>query len=201
MFQSPSQYWNTTFETRYACSRLVVSWHWVIVSFFTILCFDILILLLYYSFVLWRYCQGTGTIAASLLLLLEEEDAFWMMATIVEDLLPASYYSSTLLGNIQLQLYNKRYIEGVIAHNKLIYLTGIQADQRVLRTLVSNYLPGIDRSCSGSAWYRIKFDIPTLVPDFVRICCTHENIATYMGYVPFRWLYSFISSYTWNAKN
>lgn len=36
--------------------------------------------------------------AASLLLLLEEEDAFWMMATIVEDLLPASYYSSTLLG-------------------------------------------------------------------------------------------------------
>lgn len=38
--------------------------------------------------------------AASLLLLLEEEDAFWMMATIVEDLLPASYYSSTLLGNI-----------------------------------------------------------------------------------------------------
>jgi len=36
--------------------------------------------------------------AASLLLLLEEDDAFWMMATIVEDLLPASYYSSTLLG-------------------------------------------------------------------------------------------------------
>jgi len=39
-------------------------------------------------------------IAASLLLLLEEEDAFWMMCTIVEDLLPASYYSSTLLGKI-----------------------------------------------------------------------------------------------------
>ncbi|XP_046818456.1 small G protein signaling modulator 3 homolog isoform X1 [Vespa velutina] len=64
------------------------------------------------------YCQGTGIIAASLLLLLEEEDAFWMMATIVEDLLPASYYSATLLG--------------------------IQADQRVLRTLVANYLPDID---------------------------------------------------------
>ncbi|XP_011310920.1 small G protein signaling modulator 3 homolog [Fopius arisanus] len=64
------------------------------------------------------YCQGTGTMAASLLLLLEEEDAFWMMATIVEDLLPASYYSSTLLG--------------------------VQADQRVLRTLIANYLPDID---------------------------------------------------------
>lgn len=43
--------------------------------------------------------------AASLLLLLEEEDAFWMMATIVEDLLPASYYSSTLLGNTFCQSY------------------------------------------------------------------------------------------------
>ena len=57
---------------------------------------------MYNLFILQRYCQGTGTIAASLLLLLEEEDAFWMMATIVEDLLPASYYSSTLLGNILL---------------------------------------------------------------------------------------------------
>ncbi|OXU22236.1 hypothetical protein TSAR_016879 [Trichomalopsis sarcophagae] len=66
------------------------------------------------------YCQGTGTIAASLLLLLEEEDAFWMMATIVEDLLPASYYSSTLIG--------------------------IQADQRVLRTLVANFLPDMDQA-------------------------------------------------------
>ncbi|XP_053694726.1 small G protein signaling modulator 3 homolog isoform X1 [Sabethes cyaneus] len=64
------------------------------------------------------YCQGTGVIAASLLLLLEEEDSFWMMATIVEDLLPASYYSSTLLG--------------------------IQADQRVMQTLIGNYLTAVD---------------------------------------------------------
>lgn len=66
------------------------------------------------------YCQGTGMITASLLLLLEEEDAFWIMVAIVEDLLPASYYSSTLIG--------------------------IQADQRVLRTLISNYLPDIDET-------------------------------------------------------
>lgn len=66
------------------------------------------------------YCQGTGVIAASLLLYLEEEDSFWMMATIVEDLLPASYYSSTLLG--------------------------IQADQRVMQTLISNYLSVVDET-------------------------------------------------------
>lgn len=64
------------------------------------------------------YCQGTGVIVASLLLFLEEEDCFWLMATIVEDLLPASYYSSSLLG--------------------------IQADQRVLQTLISNYLSTVD---------------------------------------------------------
>lgn len=64
------------------------------------------------------YCQGTGVIAASLLLFMEEENAFWMLATIVEDLLPASYYSSTLLG--------------------------IQADQRVLQTLIANYLSSVD---------------------------------------------------------
>lgn len=52
---------------------------------------------------LCRYCQGTGMIASSLLLLMEEEDAFWMLSTIVEDILPASYYSSTLLGKSSLQ--------------------------------------------------------------------------------------------------
>ncbi|ELU16805.1 hypothetical protein CAPTEDRAFT_177453 [Capitella teleta] len=64
------------------------------------------------------YCQGTGMIAGSLLLFLEEEDAFWLMCAIIEDLLPASYFSSTLIG--------------------------VQADQRVLRQLLVNYLPDLD---------------------------------------------------------
>ena len=51
---------------------------------------------------------------------MEEDDAFWVMATIVEDILPASYYSSTLLG--------------------------IQADQRVMQTLIGNYLTAIDET-------------------------------------------------------
>lgn len=41
-----------------------------------------------------------------------------MMCAIIEDLLPASYYSSTLIG--------------------------IQADQRVMRQLIISYLPDID---------------------------------------------------------
>ena len=35
---------------------------------------------------------------ASFLLFVEEEDAFWLMCTVVEDLVPTSYYSSTLIG-------------------------------------------------------------------------------------------------------
>ncbi len=58
-------------------------------------------------------------IAGMLLLLLEEEDAFWQMTSVVEDLLPASYFSPTLLG--------------------------VQADQLVLRSLVTSHLPAVDR--------------------------------------------------------
>ncbi|XP_045869212.1 small G protein signaling modulator 3 isoform X2 [Meles meles] len=65
------------------------------------------------------YCQGTGMVAACLLLFLEEEDAFWMMCAITEDLLPASYFSTTLLG--------------------------VQTDQRVLRHLLVQYLPRLDK--------------------------------------------------------
>ncbi|XP_040842446.1 small G protein signaling modulator 3 isoform X4 [Ochotona curzoniae] len=65
------------------------------------------------------YCQGTGMVAACLLLFLEEEDAFWMMGAVIEDLLPASYFSTTLLG--------------------------VQTDQRVLRQLIVQYLPRLDK--------------------------------------------------------
>lgn len=64
------------------------------------------------------YCQGMGMIAASFLLFMEEEESFWIMCTIVEDLLPASYYNNTLIG--------------------------IRADQRVLRQLICSYLPDVD---------------------------------------------------------
>ena len=64
------------------------------------------------------YCQGMGMIAATLLLIMEEEDAFWMMVAIVEDFLPPSYYSPSLIG--------------------------VQADQLVLRGLIASHLPALD---------------------------------------------------------
>ncbi|XP_051987530.1 small G protein signaling modulator 3 isoform X4 [Xyrauchen texanus] len=65
------------------------------------------------------YCQGTGMVVSCLLLFLEEEDALWMMCALIEDLLPPSYFSSTLLG--------------------------VQTDQRVLRQLIVQYLPCLDQ--------------------------------------------------------
>ena len=37
-------------------------------------------------------------IVATLLLIMEEEDTFWMMVGIIEDYLPPSYYSPSLIG-------------------------------------------------------------------------------------------------------
>ncbi|VDP48699.1 unnamed protein product [Schistosoma mattheei] len=65
------------------------------------------------------YCQGMGLIVANLLLCLEEETAFWMMCSIIEDLLPPSYFSS-------------------------LSLLGVQADQLVLNHLLPFYLPELD---------------------------------------------------------
>ncbi|XP_078490665.1 small G protein signaling modulator 3 homolog [Ciona intestinalis] len=65
------------------------------------------------------YCQGMGMIAGHLLLFMEEEDTFWMLCSIIEDLLPSSYYR-----------YN---------------LCGVHADQRVLRQLLAQFAPHVDK--------------------------------------------------------
>ena len=57
-------------------------------------------------------------IAATFLLIMEEEDSFWMMAAVVEELLPACYFSPSLVG--------------------------VHADQLVLRGLIANILPSLE---------------------------------------------------------
>jgi hypothetical protein len=60
-----------------------------------------------------------GVICATLLLLFEEEDAFWMMCSIVENILPGQYYS--------------------------VSLYGVQVDIRVFRYLIEQHLPNIHK--------------------------------------------------------
>ncbi|XP_005382884.1 PREDICTED: TBC1 domain family member 2A [Chinchilla lanigera] len=62
------------------------------------------------------YCQGLNRLAAIALLVLEEEEsAFWCLVAIVESIMPAEYYSKTLMAS--------------------------QVDQRVLQDLLSEKLP------------------------------------------------------------
>jgi hypothetical protein len=70
-------------------------------------------------------------IASSLLLLMEEEDAFWMLSTIVEDILPASYYSSTLLGKSCSYLHFQIYIKAQASWSlgRVLFYVGINCDQ------------------------------------------------------------------------
>uniref|UniRef100_H2ZEX4 RUN and TBC1 domain-containing protein 3 n=1 Tax=Ciona savignyi TaxID=51511 RepID=H2ZEX4_CIOSA len=68
----------------------------------------------------WRWFYPDGLITAHLLLFMKEEDAFWMMCSTFDHLLPSSYYR----------------------HN----LCGVHADQRVLRQLVAQYLPNVEKS-------------------------------------------------------
>ncbi|CAH8629662.1 unnamed protein product [Schistosoma intercalatum] len=73
-------------------------------------------------------------IVANLLLCLEEETAFWMMCSIIEDLLPPSYFSS-------------------------LSLLGVQADQLVLNHLLPFYLPELDARLKE---YEISLPLITL---------------------------------------
>lgn len=66
------------------------------------------------------YCQGMNLIVANLLLVIPSaEDAFWILVTIIEDILPPGYYDHSLLAS--------------------------RADQQVLRTYVSQVLPKLSQ--------------------------------------------------------
>uniref|UniRef100_A0A8C6QQ96 TBC1 domain family member 2A n=1 Tax=Nannospalax galili TaxID=1026970 RepID=A0A8C6QQ96_NANGA len=87
------------------------------------------------------YCQGLNRLAAIALLVLEdEESAFWCLVAIVENILPAEYYSKTL--------------------------TASQVDQRVLQDLLSEKLPRlmahlgqhhVDLSLITFNWFLVVF--------------------------------------------
>ncbi|XP_022094216.1 TBC1 domain family member 2B-like [Acanthaster planci] len=86
------------------------------------------------------YCQGLNRVAAISLLFLDEEDAFWCLVAIVECIMPADYYSKTLIGS--------------------------QTDQRVFKDLLTEKLPrlsthldnfGIDLSLISFNWFITVF--------------------------------------------
>ena len=70
------------------------------------------------------YCQGMNLITASLLLVMPTaEDAFWLLTTIIENVLPQHYYDHSLLAS--------------------------RADQQVLRQYVAEVLPKLSTHLDG----------------------------------------------------
>ena len=70
------------------------------------------------------YCQGMNLIAASLLLIMPTaEDAFWVLASMIENILPPKYYDHSLLAS--------------------------RADQQVLRLYVAELLPNLSAHLDG----------------------------------------------------
>ncbi|NXJ86240.1 TBD2A protein, partial [Trogon melanurus] len=96
------------------------------------------------------YCQGLNRLAAVALLVLEdEESAFWCLVHIVENLMPADYYSETLITS--------------------------QVDQRVFKDFLSEKLPRlmahfeqyrVDVSLITFNWFLVAF-VDSLVSDIL----------------------------------
>ncbi|KAK2025849.1 TBC domain-containing protein [Colletotrichum zoysiae] len=61
------------------------------------------------------YCQGMNLIAANLLLIMPSaEDAFWIMTSIIENILPSGYYDHSLLASRADQQVLRRYVADVL---------------------------------------------------------------------------------------
>jgi hypothetical protein len=61
------------------------------------------------------YCQGMNLIAANLLLIMPSaEEAFWVLASIVENILPGGYYDHSLLTSRADQQVLRRYVAEVL---------------------------------------------------------------------------------------
>mmetsp|Transcript_99201 Transcript_99201/g.175951 ORF Transcript_99201/g.175951 Transcript_99201/m.175951 type:complete len:593 (-) Transcript_99201:23-1801(-) len=106
------------------------------------------------------YCQSMNFIAATLLLYHTEEQVFWMLCSLIEDLLPEGYYTDSMVG--------------------------LRVDLRVFDSLVAQYLPDlhrhfrkheIDLSPITMNWFLCLF-VNTLPADLshrVMDCLLHEG--------------------------
>jgi len=108
------------------------------------------------------YCQSMNFIAASLLRCCPEEATFWVFCSIIEDILPADYYTSTTFG--------------------------LRVDLKVMEHLIQRHLPvlwnhlmvqGIDLSPVLMGWFLCLFinTLPSQHSHRVMDCFVHEGSA------------------------
>ena len=106
-----------------------------------------------------------GVVVSSLLLIMEECNVFWLMSSVIEDLLPSHYYNNTLFGaqvqsNI-LKLIFKSHKVFVSRPQKTMFLNSrpYQVDQAVLLKLVEDNLPDLHAHLTH---YGVELNLITL---------------------------------------
>ena len=106
------------------------------------------------------YCQSMNFIAAALLRYCDEESAFWILCSLLEDILPEGYYTRNMVG--------------------------IRVDMLVLNSLVMRYLPNlhkhlsehnVDLSPVSMNWFLCLYvnTLPENARDRVLDCLLHEG--------------------------
>lgn len=106
------------------------------------------------------YCQSMNFITAALLQYCDEEHAFWVLCSLIEDILPQDYYT--------------------------VRMTGLRADMQVLDLLVARFLPklhqhftklGVDLSLVSMNWFLCLFTNTFPVDQSHRVldCLLHEG--------------------------
>ena len=107
------------------------------------------------------YCQGMNLIAANLLLVMPTaEDAFWMLATLVEKILPDKYYGHNLLTSRADQAVLRQYV-GTVLPNLSAHLEDLSID---LEALTFQWFLSVFTDClSAEALFRV-WDVMLCTP-------------------------------------
>ncbi|KAI5795643.1 rab-GTPase-TBC domain-containing protein [Geopyxis carbonaria] len=100
------------------------------------------------------YCQGMNMIAASLLLIMpSEEDAFWVLCSVVERILPKTYFEPNLLASRADQQVLKYYVATILPslHTHLLAL-GVELEALTFQWFLSIFTDTLAAEALFRVW-------------------------------------------------
>lgn len=118
------------------------------------------------------YCQGMNMIAANLLLILPTaEDAFWVLTSMIENILPEGYYSPSLITSRADQVVLRRYVTEILPQlSRHLDSLGIE-----LEALTFQWFLSVFTDClSAEALFRV-WDVVLCLPDTPSIPTTKND--------------------------
>jgi hypothetical protein len=105
------------------------------------------------------YCQSLNYIAGMLLLFLDEERAFWMLVTIIQDILPDGIYDITM--------------------------EGANIDQTVLMMFIWERLPHIwNKISNGKGFWECEKDVDGATMPTITLVTSHWFLTLFINILP-----------------